>query len=534
MIWLTLMACSGSDDGETTDTPTDVVDETAHTGTETDTPPEHTGETTTPIEFCEIDAGLSVTGLTTSDGPHSTLRAVHVELSKPATVAVRCKLDGDPTEVHLLESTTEATSHDLRFSGLLPNATYTCEATPTCPTIAGAPSSISVTTGPRPNLLPDVTVTVDPTLGMTGSWTMMNWRDGACPQDGNPWLVVYDEEGTLRWWKQFPVELTGDIEGLWHAEDDAIVWGGGYSAEGRCRVSPLWEETDAYACENLPNALSIFFHHDAKRLADGRMLTLEARANNRGPVVWSGFGVRVHDPASGRVDVDINSQRYADEGSLPDGSAADPEPYHANAVELYQVPGGPERLYVSLCFDRSIMAIDPTNGDLRWRLVQGEGWTVWDAQGNRLSEDMLPQCQHGMDILGDDRILVYDNGQFRESSQITDLSIDGVNKRVTVNWQWTDGWYEDTLGDVDDLGNGRVLVDQAHPKCWSRAPAGAKTKVLEIDQATGQVASMLEMPTDRDASYRAQRYDGCELFPGTRFCDATRTRLAQLRPLFER
>jgi hypothetical protein len=55
--------------------------------------------------------------------------------------------------------------------------------------------------------------------------------------------------------------------------------------------------------------------------------------------------------------------------------------------------------------------------------------------------------------------------------------------------------------------------------------------VVEVDTATGRVASEVLLGV-RDALYRAERYDGCALLRGTRFCPATSTRAAELAPLF--
>ncbi len=527
--WVAFLGCDGGTCTDSCGSPTTDA---------TDTPTDETGTTsvwtgdTAPVAGCAEDPRLHVTGMTVEPGNINTQKAITVTLDRAATVAVRCTMDADPDEVHLLESATPGTEHTLRFSGLLPDSDYTCEAVATCPTLVGAPATTTFTTGPRPGLFPEATVTIDPKLGMTGAFTLMNYRFGGCPGNTDPWAVAYDPLGKIRWWKQLPQGITGDIEVLWHPEDDAIVWGGGYDPAGRPHVSPMWGP-DTYASENLPYALSGTFHHDAKRLADGRILSLEEVHNSRGPLQWKGFLVRLHDPVSGRVDLDIDSQRFVDSGDLRTPLDPGIDAYHANAIEYFTEPGGPDRLYVSLCFDRSIISVDPATGDLRWRLAQRSGWEVVGPTGLRLPDSTLPECQHGIDILGDDHLLIYDNGQLRGASQILDLTVDAANQRVTVNWQWDeDPWYEDTLGDVDDLGNGRVLVDRAHPECWSRSP-GSRTDVLEIDRATDAIAFRLELPEATDASYRAQRYDGCEFLPGTRFCAETTSRLEELAPLFD-
>jgi len=536
------VACGGDDGKQADDTPapsdtgspTDSEEPTDSETTDTEVPPTETGGPTDTGEppACPEDPALSVVSAAVSDGLLPNQRAVTVTLSSPAAAAVRCVKVGDPAELHLLESAVPATQHTLHFSGLLPDSDYSCEAVATCPTSAGAGVVVPMTTAPGPGNLPTVEVTVDPALGMTGAWTLLPFRDGACDFAGRTWLVAYDPEGVPRWWQQLPEGVFFDVEALYHADVDSVVWGGGAHTDGRTNVWSLTTGT-TYASGNLPQVARGVFHHDGKLLDDGRILTLQNDDNTGRGRAWTGWRVRAHDPATGAVSVDLQSQRYVDEGWLRVSTGVlDEDPYHANWMDLIPHATG-ERAYVSQCFDQSILSLDAATGDVRWKLQQDDGWTVVDPAGNELPQSMLPECQHGIEVIGDDVLLVYDNGQNRRESQITELTVDAVNRRVTVEWQWTDGWFEDTLGDVDDLGNGRVLVTQAHPECWSPS-RGARSRILEVDRATGQVASEVAFRSAQHTTYRSQRYEGCEFLPGTRFCATVLTRAGELAPLFDR
>jgi hypothetical protein len=270
------------------------------------------------------------------------------------------------------------------------------------------------------------------------------------------------------------------------------------------------------------------FSHDAKLLPDGRLLTLDYRTATAEDQSWMGVGVRLHDPQTDTVLYDLDGQRYVDEGwlGLP-WSEDDPDRYHANWVEWVEHEDGP-RLYVSLCRDWSILAIDANSGDLRYKLARGLGWTVLDEQGQELDEDELPQCQHGNEVVGDDVLLVYDNGQGRDSSRILELALDPETLTAQRRWQWTEpGWYEGTLGDVDVLEGERLLVTQAHPECWSGTP-GVYSALVEVDRPTGRVASRLTFPHLEDTIYRSERYGGCTLMNSTLACPALSTRKEEL------
>ena len=258
------------------------------------------------------------------------------------------------------------------------------------------------------------------------------------------------------------------------------------------------------------------FHHDAKRLDDGRLITLEAQLNTDGVGgVWDGFGIKVHDPTTGVVELDIHSQRYVDEGVLDTAGGFDFNPYHANWMDLKDDGAGGSTLYVSLCFDQTILALDGVSGDVKWHLGTGKGWTVQDASGAALTEDALPQCQHGLEVLSPNHLLVYDNGQDRDSSQAQEWTIDPVSKTATREWMWTEaGWSEPFLGDIDLLDGDRVFL--------TMATFFGNSELVEVDRATGGVASRMELLGGY--TYRAERYLGCDLFHDIDACEDLATR----------
>jgi hypothetical protein len=503
---------------DSTETPTD--------GSQTPTGDTATAPTTEPttVDVCEVSPALEVLDVTVVDGRLGVDRALLVQLNQAATVAALCTADDDPTEQHLVVSDTPATDHELRFQGLLPRSYYTCQVAPTCPRMAEPAASVPVPTGGVPPL-PQLEVEVDPNLGMTGYWTLLSHLDGACsPSDRH--LILYDGEGVARWWEELPDSIWIDVEALYHPEDDAIVWGGGDDAEGRARVVDLWHgETAALP---LPPE-DTEFSHDAKRLPDGRLLTLDYRPNDWNNATFTGFGVQIHDLATGRIDFDLSSQRYVDEGSLPGAFWGDA--YHANWLEWVPDAVQGDRLYVSLCYEWSILAIDPATGDLRYNLARDQGWTVLDEAGAEIGEDALPSCTHGNEVVGDDALLVYDNGRALDYSQITEWSLDPATRTAQRTFQWSEpDWYETTLGDVDDLGNGRILVTQAHPECWT-SNQGDVSEIVEVDRATGAVASRLRFPTSSHTTYRAERYDGCAIMSNTRACPELAAQAEALAPL---
>ncbi len=238
---------------------------------------------------------------------------VAVELSAPASVGVQCTAVLDPTEIFFGEGVEPLTSHSVRLSGLIPGKEYACSAAPICPTLAGPATAFTYTTGAPPADLRRLTVDVDPVLGMQGAWTVAPFTLNAF--NGDTWFVVWGPDGGVRWWWPAPEGVGMWVELLWYPLQGEFVWGGGMDEQGRIRRISMWDgETYAWAP---PDWQDTEFHHDGKQIDDGRLLTLEIRENTRGNVEWDGFGIRLHDPVTGTIDFDFNSQVLADAGHLP-------------------------------------------------------------------------------------------------------------------------------------------------------------------------------------------------------------------------
>jgi len=464
---------------------------------------------------CELD-GVDVVSLVATAGEPDTMVELEVTLANDAPAAGACIAEGEPDQIFFAESTVAARVHHLRLSGLLPDASYTCTAAPTCPARLGAPASTTWQTSSPPADVPPFNVMIDPTLGMTGVWTLAPTARGLAASQA--WIAIWGADGRPRWWTPLPVGVRMSVEALYDAADGTIVWGGGKSPEGRIRVHHLWDgELYAWAPEGWEE---IVFHHDGKRLADGRLLTLENRINSANGDIWEGFRIRVHDPVTGRVDFDFDSQTFVDQGILHTPGIDNNDAYHANWVDWHESAEGP-RVYVSLCSAEQILAIDASTGGLAWLLGKHLGWRVLDAAGHALPDSALPDCQHGLDVISDDHFLVYDNGQNTPSSHAQEWLVDPVTRTAQRIWNWTeDGWSQWWLGDVDDLGYGRVLVTEA------------PGPVVEVDKATGRVASRFALTGDGE-TYRAERYDGCALFTSVKECPDLAERYERVRPWLE-
>lgn len=519
-LFVTACVTKDADDPLDTEAPTDDPIDTETIDTETtpqDDTPTDTGSDTGTQAPCLPDPSLTVLDLTASAGILASDLEVQITLSAPATVAVQCTMDADPEEIFFVESEGEGTEHTLHLWGLIPRESYSCTAAPTCPEMATAATSFGYETPESPDDLRQVSIDVDPTLGMQGAWTLAPFSLGAF--FAQTYIVAWGPEGRPRWWWALPDGVGVWIEALYEPEEGAFVWGGGFDEDGRTHIiDPIEGETYAWGP---PGWEQETFHHDGKRIADGRMMTLEIRENSEGFDSWDGFGLRLHDPATGDISFDFDSQSLVDDGLLGTGNLFNSDPYHANWMDWQETADGPV-VYVSLCFGRQILAIDEATGDLLWQFGPDLGWEALDEVGDPLDDSELPQCQHGLEVDGDN-ILVYDNAQDRALSVASEWQIDAASQTATRLWSWSEaGWQEDYLGDIDYLPGDRVLVTEA-------ASFGVG-EIVEVDRATGAVASRTTFDNG-GYIYRSERYEGCDLFSSVRYCEALEARYREVEAL---
>lgn len=435
-------------------------------------------------------------------------REITLALSAASTAALLCVDADDPDERHLLESPS-AVDPVFRLQGLRFGATYRCVVGP-----PGAEQPLDLEIGPPPPWTPTFEVTGDPSDGYL--LTAVEPTGGCGPLLH---LAVFDTSGGLRW--HFPIVGSDMGVEVQHAGDGILVYGGTTGEPGPVGVD-LWD--GVVRAPDLPGDWE--FHHDAKPLPDGRILTLERRPNTDGDASWTGFGARTSDPWTGEVDFAYDSQQGVDEGDLH-ASGLREDAWHANSVDLLDSGDGPV-LYVSLCYAYRVVAIDAATGHTRWVFGPNGDFSLVDAGGQPLPDSEFSQCQHGLEMSPDGtRLLVYDNGRDRSESRAAEYGLDPAAGVATLLWTWTDGWKEATLGDVDRLPNGNVLVTQGHPDCWS---PGDRSEVVEVDPATNAVAWRLSFVDPSDAIYRSERLDGCEIFGNVGLCPALEARWAALAP----
>jgi len=455
---------------------------------------------------------VSVEGATAGEpGTHAV--TVHTDLSAAAALAVACTRLDTPSEVHLVE-TAEAVEHAVTLFGLAADLAYDCTLLPLCGDTPGESATLALRTAPQPSEVPTLTANG----AVEGPYFLFN-HETPCTGQQPHRLFIVDAVGTLRWHHD---DLPDDVSigtAVQYLGDGRVLWGGGKSLQGTPHVIDL--AGTVLDPGNFEGSEDLVFHHEARMLDDGRVLTLAESENGRGDRTWTGFQIHVHDPATGVVSHHYDSQQAVDAGLLPPGAG---DVYHANWADVDLDRGW---AVVSLCSQGWIVGIDLEAGELLWRLGAGGDFAGLDADGSPLDEDDWPQCQHGLAWDGQ-RLLVYDNGHQRGATRVLALDLDFDSWTATRAWRWTEAdFFESAMGDVDDLGDGRVLVTRGHAECLDTSP-GQVSAVFPLDPAQGDVAWRLEFQSVQDTVYRSERIDACDVLANARFCPQVADRLATL------
>jgi hypothetical protein len=456
----------------------------------------------------------------TAEATTSSQAAIVVERVSPGPVAAACVSRDDPDEAHLLEVTGDGPV-DFRFSGLLPNTKYDCSVAMTDP--PGPPSTVSFLTARAPSGITVADATSSPELAATGAYTVMNIKPECIADNVDNYLTVLDADGNNRFSYALPQGLNAAVE---VAPDGPgrFLWGGGADgAVGAPEVvdvndGPLWKLT-------VPDSDGIDWHHDVRRIADGRVLSVEQQLTDTG---WRAFQLRLVDDA-GVTSWLYDARDAVADGWLPAGDAERVDPHHLNWATAVDSGHGLVA-YASLCYLRQIIAIDVTTSQPLWRFGAGGDFQLVDTHGHPLGDDEYPQCQHGLQMDGT-HLFVYDNGEDRGYTRAVEYTLDTDTMVATETWSWVDDepFVGIIHGGVEWLtpDHERVLVVEAGSDC---AEGGRHSQIVEIDRRDDTVVQRLVLGDEHDWMYRAHRIDGCDLFANARFCPSLATRLDELRP----
>ena len=127
---------------------------------------------------------------------------------------------------------------------------------------------------------------------------------------------------------------------------------------------------------------------------------------------------------------------------------------HSNSIDPY--PGG-DALLLSVRNLSRVLKVDLETEEVVWTLGKGGDFARIDA-----GEGAAFLRQHAAELIGDDRVILFDNGQtgVREESGAVELAFDEKAMEYEVAWSWypEPPIFCKVWGDADRLENGNTLI----------------------------------------------------------------------------
>ncbi|MFM7200223.1 MAG: aryl-sulfate sulfotransferase [Myxococcota bacterium] len=432
-------------------------------------------------------------------------------------VRLTCTELGGDEERHVLQLPS-ATEHHTTVRGLKANTRYGCEVEALdAPHLRARASTLITAPLPFDLKTPELLVP-NSNLAEMG-YTLYNYgiyRGGF----KNNYLVILDAKAQVRWY--LPGPGAGDVDAS-YLGNDKILYGGMSAAYypptlvGLDKVTQWKGTTTPVATyENVGQV-----NHDAHLSADGKSIFLLNYATLDD--YYLVYIVKQIDLATNTVIWSWDSIADGlEKGELPAGGSSS-DLYHANSV-FDQWEDGKLYVYVGMRNLHRVLKLDYTSKAVVWRLGVNGDFKLLEADGTPATSNARWFFhQHDAKFVRPGLFSVYDNGTARSSyggSNYTrglQLQLDerAMTAQIVFEYKET-GWNEAFWGGYDVLENGNSLIAMGH---FSNGTAGHNSALVQVNPA-GSVVWRAEFKSDKDAVYRAERIDGCEIFSNTDYCPA--------------
>lgn len=382
---------------------------------------------------------IGATGIIAVENPANVL-SYYVEWRTPEATTTRLEVDcGDYTPV--IEDCELTEVHRVFLMGLYPGAECVLTTTGAAADGARVVGSTDIVAGDVPAALPSLRVADGAVVDeLAPGWTLINLNNEFDRVRYTGALI--DEEGRYRWYHMRAGAGWGSDTEV-QTVPEGLLFGGRDPFYDPAIVD--WEGTVVWSAP-------FDMHHDIQRLSPTSYVFLGFGAG-----CPEEFGTIpsdiVHIWDDERREV-VWSWRICDHVTpnpiVPDWS-------HVNTVEPF--PGEESALLLSSRNQHTLYRLNTDAGEIEWSIGQNGSFTLLRPEGAP-SPDFYRQ--HAPELIGDDRILLFDNGLHgtREFSRALELEYDTEAETAVAVWEYVP---EPTIfapiwGDADRLRNGNTLV----------------------------------------------------------------------------
>lgn len=428
---------------------------------------------------------------------------LHVQTDEPTAVTLDITGPKFPTHVAFRDSRTK---HDLPVVGLAPGKTNTVTFTVEGASKRAETRTLTIATDPLPDDFPPLNVKMSNLTAMEPGLTLFNvfqwdpqWIGVVVPRG---WLIVVNAAGEVVWYHR-PDAVPGDARQL---DNGHLRYE--YDQTGYVEIDVLGNVISRWHASGLasppPGPATLVkadtMHHDMQEMPNGHFLSLSTAL---APAPH--FPTSETDPRSAEADTTIvvdkilefdregtvlhewyiddliDSYRLAYDSTTPfwdvlyrDYASGTKDWSHANALVYSEQDDG---IIVSLRNQDALVKFNRTTGKLVWILSTPANWkSPWkEALLTAKPGTEWFYHQHAPKLLGDGRLLLFDNGNFRASppepkraakdnhSRVVEYRINEAERTVEQSWSYggadTETFYSAFLGDADLLPKtGNILI----------------------------------------------------------------------------
>jgi hypothetical protein len=383
-----------------------------------------------------------------------------------------------------------ALTHNVTIVGLRPETTYQFTAVITDQTGAIILSSPKTYTTPAlPSTLPNIELITS----SDNSYPGITFFSVA---DTDARFIGVDEAGFPVWYLHLnDVPMLNSSPALKHIGDGQLM------LLLRSQVWVIDLEGNILSTYQLPN-----YHHEATLLDNGNVVVLVNEFREINGKSLKGDRIEEYSP-TGVLVWQWSSFDYLDTDRFPGALSTrvvddSLEWTHSNAIHQQ----GDGSLLLSVRSQSWVVNIDHTSGDVNWILGSSEGSLKASLQDKfiSLAEGSWMSAQHApMKTINGD-YLIYDNRNEADlpgsihNSRAVKYSVNTETKTATQVWEHVIGKYTQSLGDVDELPNGNILITAGGPGSNDNA------YLLEVT-ATQPSQVVWELHVNNKKIYRAER-----------------------------
>ncbi|MCO1335737.1 aryl-sulfate sulfotransferase [Microbulbifer sp. OS29] len=452
---------------------------------------------TSAAQSNQIDGAIEL--ILTAHPENSLMVNAKVVTESETRVAIR--INSASTDRRVTQYTPWDTEHDITLVGLRADTTYRFTALLTLESGETAQSSrVAFKTGSLPDGTPPVEVVTHNELS-EGGVTIF-----AASGDTDNTFWGFDEQGVVVWYLHGNVPLTGSPV-MRNLHDGRLM----LLLEREVRIISL--AGDLLESFELPA-----YHHDALLLDNGNLLVLTNSTETIDGQLLQGDVILEIDSQGNTVWEwsafdHLDTQRFPGELArrVLTGGALDWT--HSNALNYSSADN---TILLSSRSQSWVVNIDHQSGDVQWVMGRDSGVS------ERFSEKLFSlqngswmASQHAAMLTSGGEILIYDNRNEAElsgeiyNSRAVKYLLDTEEMTAQQTWEFIAPKYTQSLGDVDELAGGNILLCAGGP---SSAASGIDRNAHIVEVTVGgEAETAWELIVSDTTVYRAERVTWSEL-----------------------